>query len=204
MLSHWRGALWSLLTVFRLSFPFACLAKYLLKGSRKASAMAKDATNTKKILDPCCGSRMFWFDKQNPAAVYGDCRNESHVLSDGRVLNIAPNNLIDFRSLPYKDNQFSLIVFDPPHIEKAGDKSWLKKKYGRLCSLNWRADLTKGFDECWRVLSVNGTLIFKWNETQIPLKSVLSCFSQKPLFGHTTTQNLKTHWITFHKGQENA
>jgi hypothetical protein len=163
-------------------------------------AMAKTATNTKEILDPCCGSRMFWFDKQNPAVIYADCREESHILSDGRVLNIKPDNLIDFRNMPYNDGQFNLIVFDPPHLEKVGDTAWMKKKYGRLDSLNWRHDLSVGFDECWRVLSENGTLIFKWNETQIPLKSVLACFSRRPIFGHTTTHNLKTHWMTFYKG----
>ncbi|MFI7931290.1 SAM-dependent methyltransferase, partial [Acinetobacter baumannii] len=25
-----------------------------------------------QILDPCCGSRMMWFDRNNPNVVYGD------------------------------------------------------------------------------------------------------------------------------------
>lgn len=54
----------------------------------------------------------------------------------------------------------------------------------------------------FRVLArpqAGGTLIFKWNETQISLREVLSCFPQRPLLGHTTTTNLKTHWIVFYK-----
>ena len=29
----------------------------------------------KIILDACCGSRMFWFDKNNPAALFVDIRS---------------------------------------------------------------------------------------------------------------------------------
>ena len=25
-----------------------------------------------KALDPCCGTRMMWFDRQHPSVVYGD------------------------------------------------------------------------------------------------------------------------------------
>ncbi|HWL13699.1 MAG TPA: SAM-dependent methyltransferase, partial [Ureibacillus sp.] len=39
--------------------------------------------------------------------------------------------------------------------------------------------------------------IFKWNEDQIPLKEVLRCFDQKPLFGNKRS---KTHWLVFMKG----
>ena len=38
------------------------------------------------VLDPCCGSRMMWFDKQDQRVLFGDQRTESHALSDGRAL----------------------------------------------------------------------------------------------------------------------
>ncbi|EML4808974.1 SAM-dependent methyltransferase, partial [Acinetobacter baumannii] len=69
-----------------------------------------------KILDPCCGSRMFWFDRQNPNVVFGDIRKEEHKLCDGRTLVIEPDVLMDFRKMPFNDEQFSLVVFDPPHL----------------------------------------------------------------------------------------
>ena len=47
------------------------------------------------VLDPCCGSRMMWFDKQ-------DQRTESHILSDGRALEIKPDVKLDFTNLPPK------------------------------------------------------------------------------------------------------
>ena len=60
-------------------------------------------TAAAKILDPCCGSRMFWFDKGDQRALFGDIRDEQHVLCDGRVLNVEPNVIMDFRTLPFTD-----------------------------------------------------------------------------------------------------
>lgn len=152
----------------------------------------------KIILDACCGSRMFWFDKNNPLALYQDIRNESHILCDERKLEIKPDMIVDFRCMPHADNSFKLVVFDPPHLEKAGDASWLAKKYGKL-SPSWKEDLKMAFSECFRVLEPNGILIFKWNEDQIKVKEILSLTDVKPLFGHTTGRHGKTHWITFIK-----
>lgn len=36
----------------------------------------------KEILDACCGSRMFWFDKHNPHTLYIDKRNEVLTAKD--------------------------------------------------------------------------------------------------------------------------
>ncbi len=123
----------------------------------------------KKILDACCGSRMFWFDRNHPSTVFMDNREFDDTLCDGRKLVVKPDKVADFRNMPFKDNTFYLVVFDPPHLKSAGEKSWLAKKYGRLDE-NWRQDIKAGFKECFRVLKKNGTLIFKWNEEQVPLK----------------------------------
>lgn len=152
----------------------------------------------KKILDACCGSRMFWFDKNHPDVLYQDIRSEEHILCDGRKLEVKPDVIADFRNMPYKDNSFKLVVFDPPHLAKAGENSWLAKKYGVL-SPNWKDDLAKGFEECFRVLEPNGVLVFKWNEDQIKVKQVIKLSPVPPLFGHTTGRHGKTHWITFMK-----
>lgn len=52
------------------------------------------------ILDMCCGSKMFWFDKKDPRAVFSDIRAEQHTLCDGRRLVIEPDLIADFRALP--------------------------------------------------------------------------------------------------------
>ncbi|OFU75692.1 methyltransferase [Staphylococcus sp. HMSC10B09] len=138
---------------------------------------------------------MFWFDKENQDVTFMDNRELDTTLSDGRKLIVTPDILADFRNMPFEDNSFYLVVFDPPHLKTGGDKSWLIQKYGRL-NKNWPEDLKQGFNECMRVLKPNGTLIFKWNEEQIKLSEVLKCFSQQPLFGN---KRAKTHWLVFMK-----
>lgn len=111
------------------------------------------------ILDMCCGSRMFWFDKQDPRAVFADIRSEQHTLCDGRSLVISPDIIADFRALPFADASFPIVVFDPPHLERVGENAWMGKKYGRLNKDTWRDDLHAGFKEAFRVLWTHGVLI---------------------------------------------
>ena len=155
----------------------------------------------KQILDACCGGKMAWFKdaRTNPHTIYGDIRHGSYPLCDGRVFAVEPDIQLDFRSLPFPDESFSLVFFDPPHLTRAGKTSWLAGKYGVL-NKGWEEDLKQGFSECWRVLRPNGTLIFKWSEAEIPLKRITPLFPHRPVFGHTTTKNLRTHWIVFFKG----
>ena len=150
----------------------------------------------KKILDACCGSRMFWFDKQNEDTVFMDNRQIDTKLCDDRKLIVEPDIVADFKNMPFKDSTFYLVVFDPPHLKQAGQNSWLAKKYGTLDKQTWPSDLKQGFNECMRVLKTNGTLIFKWNEEQIKLKDILKVIEYKPLFGN---KRAKTHWLVFMK-----
>lgn len=152
----------------------------------------------KPIIDVCCGSRMFWFDHDNPNVVFMDNRTLEQTLCDGRKIEIQPDVVGDFRHIPYQDNTFYLVVFDPPHLIRAGKKSWLAAKYGKL-GPDWRDDLKAGFEECMRVLKPCGTLVFKWNETQVKLSEILHIFGLRPLFGH---RRGKTHFLVFMKLEE--
>lgn len=149
-----------------------------------------------KILDACCGSRMFWFDKQHPDALYMDKRELEDTLCDGRLLEVKPDIIADFRNMPFTDESFYMVVFDPPHLLKAGEDSWLAKKYGKLNPITWQEDIAAGFNECMRVLKPNGTLIFKWNEEQVKLGQILKVIDAKPLIGNKRS---KTHWLVFMK-----
>lgn len=55
----------------------------------------------KKILDACCGSKMFWFDKKNENVLFCDIRKETHELCDGRKLEINPDKIMDFRNMDF-------------------------------------------------------------------------------------------------------
>ena len=149
----------------------------------------------KPILDVACGSKMFWFDKDNKNVVFMDNRELNETLCDGRRLVIKPDIVGDFRQIPFPDKSFKLVVFDPPHLIKAGTNSWLAKKYGVL-EENWQEDIKQGFDQCMRVLDDYGVLIFKWNEDQIKLKEILDVVGRKPLFGN---RRAKTHWLVYMK-----
>lgn len=155
-------------------------------------------TEWKFILDACCGGRMFWFDKQNQNVLYVDIRTEEHILCDGRGLSIKPDMEVDFTKMPFDDNTFKMVVFDPPHMNRLGKSSWMAKKYGVL-KYSWEDDIRNGFNECIRVLDNYGTLIFKWNESQITTKRILEVINAKPLFGHTTGRQSKTIWMAFMK-----
>ena len=124
-----------------------------------------------------------------------DIRNECCTLCDGRVLNINPDIIADFRNMPFSDNSYKLIVFDPPHFIHVGDNSYMAKKYGKL--INWKNDLKKGFDECMRVLDDYGVLVFKWSDTQLKVKTVIKAIGHQPLFGHKTSRH--TIWMYFMK-----
>lgn len=95
-------------------------------------------TTATPVLDACCGSRMFWFDRVDPRAIFVDNRQTSRLSH-------------------------------------------------------------RGFAECFRVLRPDGTLIFKWNEHEIPVSQILALTPHKPLFGQRCGKTAKTHWIVFMK-----
>lgn len=163
-----------------------------------------DAPCSVSALDVCCGSRMFWFDRKDPRVTFVDKRRESHILPDkssaggSRKLIIDPDIQADFTALPFADDTFSLVVFDPPHLIRNGKKGWLAKKYGKLEG-DWKEELRKGFAECFRVLHPAGTLIFKWNEHEVPVSQILALTPERPLLGNRCGKTSKSHWIVFSK-----
>ncbi|MCH5323978.1 MAG: SAM-dependent methyltransferase [Eubacterium sp.] len=156
--------------------------------------------NTKKrVLDVACGSKMFWFDKNNHDVEFCDNRQVPyHEFYPHRYIEIKPDTVCDFTQLPFEDKTYRLVVFDPPHLKQVGDTSWTKLKYGRLDG-DWKAMIKKGFSECFPVLDDDGVLIFKWSEVQIPLSAILPLAPFTPLFGHRSGKNINTHWLCFMK-----
>lgn len=162
------------------------------------------------ILDVACGSRMFYFDRSDTRVLFCDIRSgvftvtdRSHGREDGtRSVSIKPDRVEDFRRLSFSDATFQVVVFDPPHLYRAGPNSWMRHKYGALGPKTWREDIRAGFSECFRVLRPFGVLIFKWAETQIPLRDVLSLTDERPIFGHPSGKRAGTHWVMFLKSPE--
>ena len=155
----------------------------------------------KIILDVCCGKRMFWFDKKQENTIFFDKRKE-----------VKPDKIGNFKDLPYNNNSFKLLVFDPPHLIGGKHKtSAMVEAYGDLDKDNWKQDIKEGFEECWRVLEEYGILIFKWSDCNrwsnktynCNVKEILKLFHTKPLFGHKTRANKNmissTYWFCFMK-----
>lgn len=159
-------------------------------------------SSDKIILDPACGGRMFWFNKQNPNVLFADKRvMQPKVVGSGkdaRVRKCLPDKVMDFRKMDLPDESFSMVVFDPPHLF-LGENSYMAQNYGALHKQTWKEDLRTGFAECFRVLKPNGTLIFKWNAHDVPLKEVLALTPIEPLFGHPSGKSQLTHWVCFMK-----
>ena len=150
------------------------------------------------ILDVCCGGKMFYFDHDDPNVTFCDIRELDTNLCDGRKFSIHPDVKCDFTDLPFEDETYKMVVFDPPHL-LGESNGWQKIKYGWLDRGNWRETLRQGFFECFRVLEKNGFLIFKWNDTNISVKEILELTPEKPIFGHRVGKLNKTHWIVFMK-----
>ena len=158
----------------------------------------------KSVLDVCCGPRGMWFDRSDSRALFLDKRRETHTIDYGKTaatkgrspLVIDPDMIADFTDLPFPDDSFCLVVFDPPHLRRAEARGVMTKRFGILNG-DWREMIADGFKECLRVLKPSGVLIFKWAETEIPLSEILALTPEKPLFGHKTSKH--TRWVTFIK-----
>lgn len=167
----------------------------------------------KQILDVTCGDRTIWFQKNEPHTIYCDKRREEWEGDFGKALSksgkqkhrhlvINPDIQCDFTCLPFHDDSFSLVVFDPPHIENLSPNAWMRKSYGSLDG-DWRAMLHKGFSECMRVLRQNGVLVFKWSDISISTREVIKVLGGgDPLFGHRSGKKMNTHWLCWMKFEE--
>ena len=104
---------------------------------------------------------MFWFDRKDQRATFVDKRRERHTPADvsskggSRELVIAPDLLADFTDLPFPDNTFALVVFDPPHFERNGATGWVGLKYGTLKG-DWREELRQGLLSASRAAARGG------------------------------------------------
>ena len=88
----------------------------------------------KPILNACCGGRMFYFDKHDSRVLFQDIRKVKTILCDGRPFEVSPDVQADFTNMPYPDDSFSMVVFDPPHlVYSRGKKS--KMVDGKMYSI---------------------------------------------------------------------
>jgi len=179
---------------------------------------AERESNQSLILDATSSFRHMWLNKNNPNTVFMDVRGNAQLRQDWRARSdqehrnrpdLEFNRLTlqaDFTHLPFKDESFYHINFDPPQLIHLGKTSIYFKLYGALEADTWRLTLKQAARELWRVLKVNGTLNVKWNDRDIKTEDVLKLFPEQPLYGqqssHGATSN--THWFSFMKFSSNG
>ena len=142
-----------------------------------------------KILDATCGKRMMWFDKTYKDAIYIDIRKE-----------VKPQIIADDKKLPFKDNIFDLIIFDPPHVSTSPNSN-MGRDFGGFKTREIKELVKNASKEFFRVLKDDGFLLFKWNTHDIKLEKVLDLMKPyfKPLFGQRvairTKHASRTYWV---------
>lgn len=148
-----------------------------------------------KILDACCGGKMFWYEKNLEFVDFQDNRELQTELCDGRIFSVEPDFIGDVTQMDIQDESYDMVVFDPPHLKRGGDNAWIIMKYGKLPE-EWKSFMKTAFEECFRVLKDGGTLVFKWNSEQIPFSRAVKLSPYKPIFGD---KRAKTRWTIFVK-----
>ena len=157
----------------------------------------------KVILDATCATRSIWLKKDCQQAVYFDKRKgvvpkKMGTKQHERTMIIEPDVIGDFRHMPFDDESFYHVVFDPPHLH-VSEKAWIYNMYGSLDE-DWEEVIRAGFWECMRVLKPYGTLVFKWSDLEISTRELIEAIGCEPLYGHRSGKKMNTHWLVFVKG----
>jgi len=63
----------------------------------------------------------------------------------------APDGVADFRALPYDNESFDVVLFDPPHLADAGEQSLMRERFGTYDQDELTLAMRKGAVEAWRV-----------------------------------------------------
>lgn len=156
----------------------------------------------KPILDACCGGKMFYFDKNDSRVLFQDIRCEETTRPN---IHRQAGCRRGFYKHGFPRQYIQHGCIRPPHLRWWGKNpekkptGFQQTKYGTLRA-DWKDTLAKGFAECFRVLRPGGFLIFKWNEHDIKVSTILKLTDQKPIFGHKSGKRANTHWICFMKG----
>ncbi len=151
------------------------------------------------------GCRSIWFDKEHPDCLYVDRRplivptQKRGDKLDVSTLAWTPDIVADNSALPFRDNLFSLIVYDPPHRGFTADSN-MGRRYGPTSWDELRGSVRAAAKESHRVAEPGALFAMKWNDVHLSMDTVLGLmFSYwRALVGHsmigTNAQSI-TRWV---------
>jgi hypothetical protein len=96
--------------------------------------------------------RSFYFDKKDERVVFGDIREkETHLLTNGQTIHIEPDEVMDFRNIPYPDESFQMVIFCIHPIYSTYLRSLgYVRSMGYWTSRRGKKISLKGFSECFQ------------------------------------------------------
>jgi len=123
-----------------------------------------------------------------------------------KSVTVQPDILADDRHLPFRDNTFTLIIFDPPHGQYSM-KSYLGPRFGGLTSRELRYLFIYANIEFHRVLKTPGYLLIKCvdsDDYDYKVKRAFTNFKllldiKYPSQAHTKGSKTNTHWLLYVK-----
>ena len=158
------------------------------------------------ILDATAGNRAMWKNKNPPNVIFMDKEIG---------LAIPPNVFAIWQNLPFRDDVFETILFDPPHDRFSpssvhmNPQGWHNPRveggrkiggtfWGSLSS-SWAGEFIRASKEFHRIAI---RLCFKWNDSRYPLERPLSFFEEwipiqiKEHFSKRRRGKTNTYWVT--------
>jgi len=145
-----------------------------------------------RILDLSAGKRSIWFDRLYKDTVFVDIRPEVH-----------PTVVADTTELPFANEFFDFIVFDPPHVTH-GPGSTMAQYYGAFPAEVIRDIVKLSAKEAFRVAKDDSFMAFKWNDHDVKLQRILQLMEGwEPLFGQKVAGRDKhrsgSYWVLLRK-----
>lgn len=153
------------------------------------------------ILDATAGNRHIWGKNKYPEGV---------VFFDKETnLKIPADVIGTWDNLPFPDNSFDCIIFDPPHISHISEKSiHFTPDESRGASwwgyFNGKPHMLTTIYKAQREFArVSSRLCLKWNDNEKSIDSILSLFSEwKPIWiqpynknNYASKDKTTTYWV---------
>lgn len=174
------------------------------------------------ILDINAGNQTMWYYKASGRVIHIDMEKK---------LEVKPTIFCDNTQTPFRDGAFTTIYADPPHffghhnsLYSIPDRATFRKVYPNETGIPryYGADKYKNqldllryivrlLNECYRILSDDGVLWFKWNETNISVNTLKPLLEKwdillmiKVRLNNPNKTEKQTYWLSMIKKEKCA